>query len=111
MKHRILFLYSGLGILLASFVCRWIGMPACCFWLLLGIAIILKTLFLVFTFKEKGFKPKLWLHFILSGVVLILFSLLFKTIIPIPTVYKVLFYSAITLKVTGLLLMIFYRRK
>jgi len=111
MNRKIVCLSGGLCMLLIAFVCKYTGMPTYCFWVLFGMAIALKTLFLVFTFREKGFKPKLWLYFILAGVVMILLSMLFKTIIPITTVYKALFYGAITLKTTGLLLMLFSFRK
>ena len=111
MNRKIVFLSGGLAALLIAFVCKWAGMPAYCFWGLFGMAIALKTLFLVAAFREKAFKPKPWLYFILTGVALVLLSVLFRTIFPIPAVYKCLFYGAITLKVTGLLLMLFSLRK
>ena len=111
MNRKIVFLSCGLCILLVAFVCRSAGLPAYCFWVSFGMAITLKILFLVFTFIEKGFKPKPWLYCIQAGVALILLSMLFKTIIPMPAVYDVLFYGAITLKITGFLLMLFSLRK
>ena len=111
MNRTTAFLYSGLAMLLFAFLCKWAGMPGYCFWGLFVMAIALKTLFLVFAFRKNGFKPKPWFYFILAGVALILLSMLFKTAIPIPVVYKILFYGAITLKVAGLLLMLFSRRK
>ena len=111
MNRKIVCLLGGLCMLLIAFVCKYTGMPTYCFWVSFGAAIALKTLFLVFTFKEKEFKPKLWLYLILAGVALILLSMLFKTIIPLTMVYKVLFYGAITLKTAGLLLMLFSSRK
>jgi len=109
MKHSKAFLYIGLGTLLLALISRWTGLPAFCFWVLFSIAILLKALFLIFTFREKGFKPQLWLYLILAGVTLILLSMPFKTIVPIPLVYKMLFYSAIILKVSGLVLLLFPR--
>ena len=111
MNLKIVFLSGGLCLLFVAFVCTRAGLPGYCFWLLFGMAIALKVLFLVFTFREKEFKPKPWLYFILTGVAMILLSLLFKTIIPMPTLQKGLFYGAVTLKTTGLLLMLFSFRK
>ena len=109
MKQSKAFLYIGLVTLLFALISRWTGLPASCFWVLFSIAILSKSLFLFFSFREKGFKPQRWLYFILTGVALILLSMPFKTIVPIPWVYKILFYCAITLKATGLVLLLFPR--
>jgi uncharacterized membrane protein YbaN (DUF454 family) len=110
-KPNKVFLYSGLGILLIAFTFQWAGMSTYYFWVLLSIAIVFKAFFLVSVFRLKGFKPSLWLYFILAGVAMILISLLFKTIFPIPVLYKILFYGAISLKITGLILMILSKMK
>jgi len=110
-QKRVYFLYSGLGILTIAFIIKWLGVFLCCFWILLGIAITLKTLFLISLFREKGFKPSLWLYLILAGVAMILLSLLFKKIIPIAVLQKILFYGAIILKISGLIVMIYSRRR
>jgi hypothetical protein len=111
-KHKKIFLYTGLGILIIAFVVKFtVAPPAYYFWILLSAAIIFKMFFLIAVFSEKGFKPSLWLYLILTGVVLILISMLFKTIFSIPVLYKILFYGAISLKVTGLFLMIFSKSK
>ena len=111
MNRKIVFLSGGLTMLLIALLCKRVGMPAYCFWGLFCGAIALKTLFLVVTFREKSFKRKPWLYFILTGVALILLSVLFRTIVPMPVLYKFLFYGAIMLKITGLLLMLFSLRK
>jgi len=107
-----IFLYSGLALLLIAFIIRWAGMgiPLYYFWILTGIAITLKSIFLINVFRRKEFKPALWLYFILAGVVMILISLLFKHVYPMPSVWFVLFYGAIILKVSGLILMIIQRK-
>ncbi|MDR1349068.1 MAG: hypothetical protein LBJ63_11710 [Prevotellaceae bacterium] len=110
-KHKKTFLYVGLGILAIAFAFKFTVAPAYYFWLLLSTAIIFKIFFLTAVFSEKGFRPSLWLCLILTGVALILASMLFKTVFPIPALYKVLFYGAISLKVTGLFLMIFSKRQ
>ncbi|MDR2042356.1 MAG: hypothetical protein LBP98_08595 [Tannerella sp.] len=110
-KPKSAFLYSGLGVLLVAFASKWTGAAVCYFWLLLGAAVVLKTLFLISVFRAREFKPSLWFHLILTGVSLILLSQLFKTIFPVPVLYKILFYSAITLKATGLILMLCSKRK
>ncbi|MDR2058157.1 MAG: hypothetical protein LBP83_07765 [Dysgonamonadaceae bacterium] len=110
-KPNKVFLYSGLGILFIAFTFHWAGMPAYYFGVLLSIAIVFKTLFLISVFRLKGFKPSPWLYFILAGVAMILISLLFKTIFPIPVLHKILFYGAISLKITGLILMFLSRMK
>ncbi|MDR1197629.1 MAG: hypothetical protein LBK94_01260 [Prevotellaceae bacterium] len=110
-KHKKTFLYIGLGILTIAFVFKLTAAPAYYFWILLSTALIFKMFFLTAVFSEKGFKLSLWLCLILTGVVLILASMLFKTVFPIPALHKALFYVAISLKVTGLLLMIFSKRQ
>lgn len=100
------FLYIGLTLLLAAFIARWGGAPSGCFGLLLGAAIAFKTLFLITVFRVKGFRLSLWLCLILAGVALILAARLFKTLIPSPSLYAVLFYGAIALKCAGLLFML-----
>ncbi|MDR1407257.1 MAG: hypothetical protein LBJ23_04325 [Tannerella sp.] len=106
-KPKKAFLYSGLGILLAAFAAGRTGMPAYVFWILLGAAVTLKTLFLISVFRVKGFRPALWLYLILTGVALILVALLFRTVFHAPALYGILFYSAVSLKVAGLILMLY----
>jgi hypothetical protein len=98
-----------LGILVVSFIVKWAGASLYYFWILLFAAIVFKTLFLIATVSKKGFKPRLWLYFILTGVALILISMLFKTTFPV--LYKILFYGAISLKATGLVLMILSKKR
>jgi hypothetical protein len=105
------FLYGGLGVLLVALVSRWAGMAASCFWIWLGVAVALKTLFLISVFRAGKFKPRLWFCLILTGVGLILTSLLFKTVFPIPVLYKILFYGAISFKATGLVLMLLQKKR
>jgi Zn-dependent protease len=100
------YLYLGLALLLFSFVLRYFEASTWLFWTLFGVAISLKCFFLFTVFREKGFRPSLWLYLILAGVTLILVSMLFKTVFPIPWLRNVLFYGAIVLKLSGLLLMI-----
>ncbi len=104
--NRKIYLFIGLGILLIAFVVKWADTPLFYFRILLGVVILFKSIFLIFVFREKGFKPALWLYLILSGVAMILLSMLFKNIILIPALNKTLFYGAITLKISGLVLML-----
>jgi uncharacterized membrane protein HdeD (DUF308 family) len=110
-KHRKLLLYTGLAILAISFILKWAGAPMCFFWILFCIAITLKISFLITVFLSKEFKPGCWLYFILAGIAMILISMLFKKAFPVPALYKILFYGAISLKTTGLILMIFSRNE
>ena len=105
-----LFLYAGLGLLVIAFVVKWLGAPIVCFWILLGAAISFKILFLIISFRNKSIRGGLWLYFILAGVAMILLSLLFKNIFPIPIVRNILFYGAIFLKISGLILL-FLKKK
>lgn len=105
--NRKIFLFIGLSILFIAFVVRWANAPFLWFGILLGTAITFKALFLVLTFREKGFKPGPGFYMILTGVAMILISILFKRVFLAPVIQKILFYGAITLKVSGLGLMIF----
>lgn len=111
-KNRI-FLYSGLALLAIAFLIRYggIGVSYYLFWIVFATAILLKTTFLVNIFRVKGFKPGLWLYLILAGVLLIFVSLIFKYLVPLPLLRNILFYGAIILKVSGLILMIFQKKK
>ena len=106
-----IFLYIGLGVLLAAFIARWLGAPLCCFWILLGLAVFFKASFLITVFRAKSFRPGLWLYLILAGVAMILTSHLFKTVFPIPVVRSILFYGAISLKISGLMLMLLRKKQ
>jgi FtsH-binding integral membrane protein len=102
------FLYGGLTLLFTAFAIRWVrpDISLVYFGVLLGMAITLKSIFLITNFRKKGFKPALWHYFILAGVIMILLSLLFKQVYPIPPVQLTLFYGAILLKVSGLILLL-----
>lgn len=107
-----IFLYSGLLLLLIAFIIRYLGIGTSIylFWILFGVAILLKTTFLVKTFSS-GFTVSLWLYLILAGVGMIFVSMVFKYIYPVPLLRNILFYSAIALKVAGLILMFVQRKK
>jgi hypothetical protein len=104
-KPRI-FLYTGLVLLLISFIVKYLGTPAYCFITLFSAAIVLKAVFLVSIFQQKNFKPGLGLYFILVGVVMIFISLFFKYIVQISVLQKIFLYTAILIKATGLILLI-----
>ena len=105
-KPRKAFLYSGLLTLIFAFLCKWTAMPAYSFWGLFCISISLKTLYLISVFRTKA-KLNAGFYFILAGIGIILIFMFFKYIYPIRLLNKILLYVAISLKVTGLILMIF----
>ena len=107
------FLYSGLTLLAVAFLVRWAGVGESfyLFWIVFLVAILLKVMFLANVFLVKGFRLSLWLCFILAGVALIFISMVFKYFYPVPLLRDILFYGAISLKVTGLLLMLFQKKK
>ena len=105
-----LFLYLGLGMLAVAIVLR--SLTETVYWIpTLVIAIALKAIFLFNSLRVNGFKFSLWLKLISVGVVMILISMLFKHIFPIPILRNILFYGAIALKVSGLTLMIINKYK
>ena len=106
---RLSFLYSALLMLLIAFICKWANLAAYIFWILLGIAIGLKILFLISVFRTK-YKPGKGFYLILAGVGLIFISMFFKYIYPIFVLGKILFYAAIFLKITGLIMMIMSKK-
>ncbi|WP_280743583.1 MULTISPECIES: hypothetical protein [unclassified Parabacteroides] len=105
-------LYAGLSLLAAAILLRWLvaGFPLFAFWTLMGVAILLKSIFLVNVFREKGFRPALWLYLILAGVCLILLSMLFKYVFVLPLLRNILFFGAILLKISGLALLLIQRK-
>lgn len=76
-----------------------------------SIAILLKAAFLVNVFQTKGFKISLWLLLIIIGVIMILVSLIFKHAYPVEWLRNILFYGAITLKISGLVLMFIQKKR
>jgi len=101
-----LFLYGGLFFLGIAIILRWQGVSYF-YWIPpFFLAIGLKVIFLFNIFREKEFKLTLWLTLILIGVALIFISLLFKYVFYLPLVRQILFYSAISLKVVGLIVML-----
>ncbi|MDR2473493.1 MAG: hypothetical protein LBD53_08055 [Tannerella sp.] len=77
--------------------------------LLLGVAIALKIIFLIFKIRSgdinfKKLSTAMWL--ILTGVVMICISMFFKYIIHISLLQRILFYVAIGLKFSGLIIII-----
>ncbi|MDH6314277.1 hypothetical protein M2137_003077 [Parabacteroides sp. PFB2-10] len=105
-KH---FLYYGLGLLFLAIILRFLGVPTMVWAPLFGIAIVLKTIFLIRVFRSKSFQPSLWLGFILTGVAMIFISMIFRYLYPVPWLWSILFYGAIAFKLIGLILMIIKR--
>jgi len=104
-----LFLYTGLCLLCIAIILRWQNISSL-FWVpVFFIAIVLKAVFLVDLFRTKEFKLTLWLVLIITGVVMILTSMLFKYVFDFPVLRQILFYGAISLKVIGLLIMLIGR--
>lgn len=102
-------LYSGLALLFLAIYLRSVSVTSSVWLPLFCVAILLKTCFLVRVFRSKSFKPRLWFLLILCGVVLILLSMLFKYVFVIPWLRTTLFYGALFLKSSGLLLMVIGR--
>jgi uncharacterized membrane protein YbaN (DUF454 family) len=110
-SHRKKFLFVGLGILAFAGLLRWLCVPAPYVHFLFGMAIVCKAIFLFATlFLGKKPRMTLPLKLIIAGVVLILLSLPFKNLFPLPLLHKGLFYLAISLKVSALFLLLFKKR-
>lgn len=101
-----LFLYFGLALLLVAIIGRHVGLSNLVWIPIFSLALLLKGIFLFNVFRAKGLKMDLSLILIITGVFLILISLIFKFIFPILWLRNILFYGAITLKVTGLIIKI-----
>ena len=109
-RHSKIALYSGLSVLALAFISKWMQMPVYSFWILLCIGIAIKTIFLI-SIIRSGLKPNKGFYIILIGVGMILISMVFKYIYPILLLSKILFFSAILLKITGLILMMIINKK
>lgn len=105
MRNNKIFLYIGLSLLLVALVLREVGIVSPLWVPIFSLAILLKALFLFNIVRSKDLKMSLWLLLICIGVVLLLISLLFKSVFHVPLLRDILFYAAITLKTTGLVLM------
>ncbi|MCC8133991.1 MAG: hypothetical protein LIP04_10780 [Tannerellaceae bacterium] len=108
--NRKLCLFIGLATLLIAYVAKWADAPLFYFRILLGMAISFKSIFLILVFREKGFKPGPGLYLILAGVAMILLSMFFKNIFPVMALHTILFYGAILLKISGLVLMLYSKK-
>lgn len=106
-EKRFLLLIAGLTLLAIAFVLKYVlHVTPLIFGITLGAAIMLKVLFLLFTFKQKGFHLKLPIMLILIGVALIITASNSKGYVP-ALLYHCLFFGAIGLKITGVFLLIF----
>lgn len=106
-EKRFILLYSGLTLLAIAFVLKYaLHVAPPIFGIMLGVAIALKVLFLLFTFRQKGFHLKLPIILILIGVAMIITASNCKGSVS-PILYYCLFFGAIGLKITGLFLLIF----
>jgi len=105
LKNKFL-LYIGLFFLFVAFIGRHLGVSKLYCIPIFCIAILLKIIFLFNVFRSIDFKMSLWLMLILVGVCMILLSLLFKFALPVLWLRNLLFYGAIALKATGLIIKI-----
>ncbi len=106
-----LFLFGGLFLFALSGLSFLAGFTPMAGFILMAGGVSLKTLFLIQLFRTPDFKVSLEIYLILFGVALILISLLFKNIFPFPLLRNIFFYSAITLKITGVTLLFFQKKK
>jgi len=97
--------------LLIAFAARQMHAPMYCFLILSGAAILFKTFFLIGIIRNKSIKVGLWFYLILTGIAMVLISLLFKNIFPIPIIRNILFFGAILMKITGLILVLTEKKK
>jgi hypothetical protein len=110
-KSNKIFIYAGLLLLFVAFAVKWTGCSDVLFWILLGMAIVFKVTFLISLFRAKDFKPDLGFCLILTGVVMILLFLIFRELSLASVLQKILFYVAISLKVSGLIIMICRKKR
>lgn len=109
--HRRKFLFVGLGLLACAGLLRWLHVPSPYTHILFGMAIFCKATFLVVSlFFKKASRKALPLKLIVVGVILMLLSLPFKNLFPVPILHKGMFYVAIAIKVFALFLLIFRKR-
>lgn len=104
------FLYTGLILLFIAIASKITGVSHLIWLPVFILAILLKSIFLINIFRRPDFKFSLPLLLILMGVVLILMSMLFQTIFPIPLLRNILFGIAIALKISGLALILFKKK-
>ncbi|MDR0560012.1 MAG: hypothetical protein LBG92_07555 [Prevotellaceae bacterium] len=110
-KFYKIFPYAGFLLLAVAFAVKWTGCSVILFGILLSMAVALKTVFLISVFRTKGFRPDLGFYLILTGVAMILLFLLFKEFSLVPVVLqRILFYGAISLKITGLIITIYTKK-
>ncbi|MCC8152948.1 MAG: hypothetical protein LIP01_01265 [Tannerellaceae bacterium] len=105
-----IFLFSGLFFLASSGIVFLSGLSQTMGIVLMGAGICMKSLFLLQLFTAPDFKMSRELYLILTGVILILISLLFKYLYPLPLLRNILFYTAIILKVSGVCLLFFHKK-
>lgn len=98
--------YIALLLLFAAMLLKYFGAPNAIFWTLFGMAILLKVLFLITILSSKGFKMTIGMYLILIGVLIILVSILLKWFPNLFVLQRILFFLAITLKVSGLILIV-----
>ncbi len=110
MKRNKILLFTGLLFFALAAVVYLLGGHPGMFWLLLGVGISMKIGFVGFTLCQPGYRLSPGMYLISTGVGLILLSLLFKSFIPVLWLRTLLFYSAILLKISGVILFFYERR-
>jgi len=100
------YLYTGLLLLVFAFILKHTSTQIWYFRIFLAGAIFYKTIFLVSVFRIKALKLSSAMILILCGVILILLSCIFKYLFHVPILRNILFYAAIALKVSGLIIML-----
>lgn len=104
---RLIFLYLGLLLMAVAFAAKYFfGAGQTLFLTLISIAIALKITFLAITFTQKKLTFTWPIKLILIGIATIIIAVIIKNTIQIEWLYLTFFYTAITLKTLGLILLI-----
>lgn len=99
-------LYSGLTCVLIAIVCQRMGVNPILFWLFLAFGIGFKILFLFRVFRVSKVHLGVGLYLLLSGILLLLITLIAKSYWPDLFFLSLLYYVSFVLKGTGVILLI-----
>jgi hypothetical protein len=111
MKNKRVFLFSGLLLLLVSFVIKAISGTSFLFWGVLVLGISGKSFFLYQSAKDGSIKWGKGIVLILSGVGLAIVSVILKRFGELLLISRIILGIAVLFKISGIVSLLFERQK
>lgn len=110
-KQHFLYLYIGLISITAAFITKYTTTLSLVYYIFLGIGIISKIFFLLYSFRNFSHVPFKYFMPLVLGVIFISLSMYAKYVLSWLDIATILVYIAIPLKIIGISILIIAARK